>query len=105
MAPRLRAVLGRERAARGRFETERGELQAIRVGIEAEAVRDRQPRVAERREVRGLRAEAGGVGGLGEESGTMKWHVSKLKRSKLKVVSELRLKARFKVHVALHLAL
>ena len=65
MLPRFDGIVGAERAARRGFQAERGDLEAIRLGIEADAARNRQPGMAERRQVCRLGTEAAGVVGIG----------------------------------------
>ncbi len=64
MPPGLGTLDG-EYVARGFRQPERGDLVAIGVRLQAEAVRDRQARVPQRREIGGLGTEARGVGGCG----------------------------------------
>src|SRR6266446_5156146 len=62
MAPGFRGIVGREGSARGRLQIERSELHPVRFGVETYPVRNRQPRLPQGSQVRGLRAEAAGVG-------------------------------------------
>jgi hypothetical protein len=64
VAPRLGEV-GRGGAARGLHQAQLGQLQAVGLGVQAEAVGDRQAGLAQGRLVRGLGPEAIGIDRLG----------------------------------------
>ena len=64
MPPRFRHLVRRERPACGRFQTQGDDLKTVGLGIETEAIGDRQTRPPEGRKVRGLRPESTGVSGL-----------------------------------------
>src|SRR5438874_1607008 len=66
---RLRAAMCGENTLRIGLETERPDLRTIGFGVETEALGNRQPGLAEAREIRGLRAKAAGVSRLGGGDG------------------------------------
>ena len=69
----LRTLCRREDAARIGLQTERPDLRAIGLGIDTETAGNRQAGLAETREIGGLGAEAGGVGGLGGGERNYEW--------------------------------